>query len=156
MSNEIMEKEINTPVAKTGVQIVSDNQNQYCSVYDDVRTGKLVNEMIAAVREDRMNTKRAISASIASTARVQNQNDRVISACERELRRRDLSDDRRDELIKKMSRAAELTACESAACREFLDRQLEHSHLSPWKVLGFVVLIVIGGVGGRALLKATA
>ena len=33
-----------------------------------VRTGKFVDEVIAAAKDDRMNTKRAISADIASTA----------------------------------------------------------------------------------------
>ena len=78
-------------------------------VFDGERAGKLVDEVIAAVKDDRMNTKRAITADIASTARVQNQNDRVIDACERELRRRDLTEDQRMEILNHMSQAAEAT-----------------------------------------------
>lgn len=119
---------------------------------DDVRTGKFVDEVIAAAKDDRMNTKRAISADIASTARVQNQNDRVIAACERELRRKDLSEESRDEILRYMSKAAESTSYESAASREFQREQLDHSHKLPWKLIGIGVLIV----GGTALFKAAA
>lgn len=123
---------------------------------DDVRTGKFVDEVIAAAKDDRMNTKRAISADIASTARVQNQNDRVMAACERELRRRDLPDESRDEILRCMSRAAESTSNESAASRAFQREQLDHSHKLPWKLIGIGVLIVLGGVGGTALIRAAA
>ncbi len=78
--------------------------------YDEERAGKVVDEIIASVKNDRMNTKRAISADIASTSRVQNQNERVVAACERELRRHDLSDEWRDELLSRMSDAAQSTA----------------------------------------------
>ena len=123
---------------------------------DAVRTGKFVDEVIAAAKDDRMNTKRAISADIASTARVQNQNDRVIAACERELRRRDLSEESRYEILRCMSKAAESTSYESAASREFQREQLDYSHKLPWKLIGVGVLIVLGGVGGTALIKAAA
>ena len=123
---------------------------------DAVRTGKFVDEVIAAAKDDRMNTKRAMSADIASTARVQNQNDRLIAACERELRRRDLSEESRDEILRCMRKAAESTSYESAASREFQREQLDHSHKLPWKLIGIGVLIVLGGVGSTALIKAAA
>ena len=105
---------------------------------DAVRTGKFVDEVIAAAKDDRMNTKRAISADIASTARVQNQNDRVIAACERELRRRDLSEESRYEILRCMSKAAESTSYESAASREVQRGLLDYPHKLPGHVIGFV------------------
>lgn len=155
MINEITVAKDNRPIVPGEVYPTNTNPVQYCPV-NEVQTGKFVDEVIAAAKDDRMNTKRAISADIASTARVQNQNDRVIAACEQELRRKDLSEESRDEILRCMSRAAESTACESAASREFQREQLEHSHKLPWKLIGIGVLIVLGGVGGRALIKIAA
>ena len=155
MTNEIMVAEDNMPVVPGEAYPAHSDPVQYYPV-NDVRTGKFVDEVIAAAKDDRMNTKRAISADIASTARVQNQNDRVIAACERELRRKDLSEESRDEILRCMSRAAESTSCESAASREFQREQLDHSHKLPWKLIGVGILIVLGGVGGTALIKVAA
>ena len=155
MTNEITVANDNLPVVPGEAYPMNSDPVQYDPV-NNVRTSKFVDEVIAAAKDDRMNTKRAISADIASTARVQNQNDRVIAACERELRRKDLSEESRDEILRCMSRAAESTSCESAASREFQREQLEHSHKLPWKLIGIGVLIVLGGVGGTALIKAAA
>lgn len=155
MTNEIMVAEDNMTVAPGEAYPAHSEPVQYYPV-NDVRTGEFVDEVIAAAKDDRMNTKRAISANIASTARVQNQNDRVIAACERELRRKDLSAESRDEILRCMNRAAESTSCESAASREFQREQLEHSHKHPWKLIGIGVLIALGGVGGTALINAAA
>lgn len=154
MENNMMIAGRTVPVAQRQPQMPDTETNRYYPVYGEERVGKLINEVIAAVKDDRVNTKRAISADIAATARVQNQNDRVIAACERELRRRDLPDERRDELLDRMSRAADSTACESASSREYQREQLEHSHKLPWKILLFVATLVVGGVGGAALVRA--
>ncbi|NBJ90757.1 hypothetical protein [Acutalibacter sp. 1XD8-36] len=144
------------PVARRESQMPDAQTGQYYPAYDAKRTGKLVDEVIAAVKDDRANTKRAISADIASTARVQNQNDRVMAACERELRRRDLPDERRDELLDRMSRADDSTAFESASSREFQREQLDHSHKLSWKILLFLVGLAVGGIGSTALVRAAA
>lgn len=153
MTNEITVSKENRPVV-----YAETHPTDYVSARnyqpDAVQTGKFVDEVIAAAKDDRMNTKRAISADIASTARVQNQNDRVIAACERELRRRDLSEESRGEILRCMSKAAEPTSYESAASREFQREQLDHSHKLPWKLIGIGVVIVLGGVGGTALIRA--
>ena len=57
--------------------------------------------------------------------------EKAIAACEQELRRKNLSEESRDEILRCMSRAAESSACESAASREFQLEQLEHSHKLP-------------------------
>lgn len=129
------------------VQNFQANEDRMC---------KFVGEVIGAAKDDRTNTKRAISADIASAARVQNQNDRVIAACEKELQRKDLSEDSREELIRCMSKAAESTSDISKASREFQREQLNHSHNIPLEFIGIGMLIFVGGVGGWALIKATA
>ena len=74
MTNEIMVAQDNMPVVRRKAYPANSDPAQNYPV-NDVRTGKFVDEVIAAAKDDRMNTKRAISADIASTARVQNQND---------------------------------------------------------------------------------
>lgn len=153
MTNEIAVAKDNRPAVPAEVYPMNFVPVQYYPV-NDVRTGKFVDEVIAAAKNDRINTNRAISADIASTARVQNQNDRVMATCERELQRKDLSEESRDEILRCMSRAAESTSSESAASREFQREQLDHSRKLPWKLIGIGILIVLGGVGGTALIRA--
>ena len=124
------------------------------SVISAERVGRVIDEAILIGKEDCANTKRAISADIASTARVQNQNDRIIEACERELHRRDLTDEQREIFHNRMMQAAESTAYASEASRAFQSKQLEHSHNLPLIYLGGVLLLVIGGIGGAAIVKA--
>ena len=102
------------------------NQSIYRPEYDEKRVGKYIDEVIAAAKDDRANTKHAISADIASTARVQNQNDRFMDACERELRRKDLPESRREELLADMKEAAASTAYANTASREFQREQLHN------------------------------
>lgn len=125
------------------------------SIFDWERASKLVDEVISAVKDDRMNTKKAISADIASTARVQNQNDRVIDACERELRRRDLTEDQRIEILNHMSQAAEATVAAIEASRAFQKERLGYLHKLPIKLLAGVTVVALLGFSGRALLHAT-
>lgn len=154
MENRITIRTEATPTTRCGAQPTAINQFRSYPVYDEKQTGKLIDVVIAAAKDDRMNTKRSISADIAATVRVQNQNERVIEACERDLRRRDLPEERRAELLGMMNKAAELTAYESAASRKFQERQLNHSHKLPWKILGWGALIFVGGIGGVAMLRA--
>ncbi len=134
------------PTAHYGVQADSIKQLSFYPAYDKKRTGKLIDEAIAVVKDDRMSTKRSISADIAATARVQNQNDHVIKACERELCRKDLPEERRAELLGIMSKAAEASAYESAASREYQTEQLEHLHKLSWIIFGWGALVLVGGI----------
>lgn len=157
MENKKTVKTETTPTVCCGVQPTTVSQFHLHPEYDEKQTSRLIDEVIAAAKDDRMNTKRSISADIAATARVQNQNGHVIESCERELRRKDLPEGRREELLWIMSRAAESTANESAASREFQKRQLEHSHKLPWKLFGWgTAIILFGGIGGAVFLKTAA
>ena len=154
MDNEIIVQPEIMPVIQCEAQMADDIQIQPYPVYYEEREGKLVDEVIAAAKDDRINTKRVISSGIQSTAWVQNQNDRVITACEHELHRKDLSEERRAELIEIMRRAAESTANESAACREFQERHLGQSHKLPGKILVCAALILVLGIVCAARGKA--
>ena len=128
----------------------------YHLLYDTEKARKLVDEVIAAVKDERADTKKVVSAEIASTAKIQNQNDRLIAVCERELRRHDLSDERRAELIDMIQQARESTAREGERSREFQSQQLEHSHELPWKIILFALILTVGGIGGKTLLSTAA
>lgn len=136
-------------------QVLDVGEHDYYPVYDRERAGKFVDEVIATARGDRINTSRAISADIAATARAQNQNDRYMAACERELRRKDLPEERRKELLDRMEMAASSSEQVSVESRQFQREQLNHSHKLPWKLLGVGAMILFGGLGGAALLGAS-
>ena len=104
----------------------------------------------------RLNTKRVISANIASAARVQNQNGEIIAACQQELRRRDLQDEWRAVLLDRMDRAAESTARVDAASREFQRQQQEWSRKSTRKTILLFAGPVFFGIGGGALIRVAA
>lgn len=118
--------------------------------------GKFVDEFIAIVKDDHINTKRAILSNTASTAKVQNQNERVIAACERELQREDLPQESRDTILRNMCATAESTARESAASQEFQREQLNHSHALLFKFIGMGVSIALVIVGSKRLIRTKA
>ena len=153
MENKMTVRTEKMPAVCSEVQPAPINQYYSYPVYDE-KAGKLIDEVIVATRDERMNTKRSISADIAITARVQNQNENVIKAFERELLRKDLPEGDRMKLLEMMSNAAESSANESAASRKFQKEQLGHSHELPWKILGWGAIILIGGIGGTALFNA--
>ena len=156
MTNEVTAQKTTTPVVHDEIRAIDVKKIHNFRGYDAKRGVILSDEIIAAVKDDRMNTKRIISADIAATARVQNQNACLIQACERELRRRDLSEERRVELLNMMNEAVKASVAETVASQHLQERLLEHSHRLAWKILGFSALILLGGVGGAALLKAAA
>ena len=135
------------------------DDERYCrmnSVFDSAVAGKIIEEFILASKDDRINTKRSISANIASTARVQNQNAQTINACKQELRRKDLTEEQRVAIIENMVRAAESTSAVNKDSRAFQQKQLEHSHNLTLRILGGIVLLVLGGLGGAAIARAVA
>ena len=144
MTNDMTIVRQNTPAVQANYP-ADVNQNICHLEYDEKRAGKYIDEVIAAAKDDRTNTKRAISADVAATARVQNQNDRVIAACERELIRKDLTESRREELLADMKEAAASSAYANAASREFQREQLDHSHKLPWKLIGAGAVLFLGG-----------
>lgn len=111
----------------------------------------IMDEVINSAKDERINSKRALSADIASTARAQNQNDRVLAAYERELQREGLSQERRDEILKAMRTITESTARENAASREFQKEQLNNSHKRLFEFMGTAIIFVM--VGSTLLIR---
>ncbi len=122
--------------------------------YYGVEANKWIGEAYAAFRDDRINTKRAISASIASNAQIQKQSSNIIEACKRELQREDISDSRRDRILDRMAKAAEISAISNKECCEFQANTLDHSHKLPWRLVGSItVLVIVGFLGVKVLPK---
>ena len=122
-------------------------------MYDRAKMSDLMDEVIASVKDSRLNTKHAVSADIASTARVQSQYGQYIAACERELHRKDLSEERRTELLDCVLDACRASESAGIESRVLQKEQLEESHMLPLKVLGVMLTIVFGGCIGGALYR---
>lgn len=121
--------------------------------YDREKMSSLMDEVVASVKDYRLNTKKAISADIASTARIQNQYGRYVAACERELRRKDLSEERRKEIMDSMLEASNASEDAGTESRRFQAEQLDQSRKLPWEIVGLMVLIIVAGFGGKAIFR---
>ena len=152
MENSITVRKNSIPVVQGRNQRYETEPPRYYPACDREGEGKLLAELAMAAKDDRINTKNALSADIASTAKIQNYKGRVIAACERELKRPNRSEERRAELIAIMQEASESATRAGEESREFQRRQLEHSH----KLLRRTLLTVVGIIGSTALIRAMA
>ena len=154
-NNEIISYDSTIATQENSYDVITNTHSNYPN-YDREQHSKVITEIISAVKDDRISTKRAISAEIASSARAQNQNERIITACEKELRRHDLSDSQRQELLNRMCSAAESTSQINLESREFIATQIDKSHKLPFQILGLVTLLTLGGICGHAMLRRVA
>ena len=104
---------------------------------------ELCDEVIASIREDRLNTKRVLLAEINLSKTILNQYSRLISIYEKEIMRTDILDKRRLELIEKMNGAVNASASFGADSGDFIDRQIEHSHKIPLKIFYYCGTIIL-------------
>ena len=120
--------------------IQSNNEN-------DLLGRNVLSELISAIKDDRINTKRAILADIENNTRLQNRTDRIIATYERELQKNDLSEKRRNEILRYMRKIAETALHESNTSRDFQKEQLGYSHMLPMELIsGIVIVVSIGAV----------
>lgn len=124
------------------------------AVYDREKMSGLMDEIVSSVKDYRLNTKRAISADIVSTARVQNQYGQYVATCERELHRKDLPEELRQKIMDSMFEASRASEEAGAESRRFQTEQLNHSRKLPWELVGVMALIIVAGFGGKAIFHA--
>ena len=87
---------------------------------------------------------------------MQNQNDRLFAVYENKLRKKDLTEGRREEILNEMSRIASVSANESVESRAFQSEQLDREHkLSRW-IKGDLFLLIGCGIGGFAWMSRRA
>ena len=156
MANDMIIQEKATPIVGKNHRSMTVNKPHSSAMYDQERTGKLMDEAIGGIKDLRLNTKHALSADNAATARVQNQNDRAIAVYERELRRKDLSPERRDQLVDYIAEARQSSATVCSQSRAFQSKYLDKTGKIIGWVIGGALLLVGGGIGGAALLRARA
>lgn len=113
--------------------------------------GGILDEVLAWIKDDRMNTVRAISSDAASRKMVQKQNHELVMACSATLQREgsNLTIAQKLDLIDKMSEATTSTERVDARSRTFQHEQLSHSHRRS-KQLPIFVMAMMLGVGGAA------
>lgn len=119
------------------------------TVYDRDKMSGLMDEIVSSVKDHRLNTKRAISADIVSTARVQNQYGQYVAACERELHRKDLPEELRQKIMDSMFEACKASEEAGVESRGFLQ-----SRRLPWELVGVMALIIAAGFGGKGIFHA--
>lgn len=138
--------------------LIAQRENEVVS-YDDFmhereEISDLMDEAIVSVKDYRLNVKKAMSADIASTVRIQNQYGQFLSACERELHRKDLSEERRKEIIDSMLEASNASEAAGVESRMFQAEQLNRSSRLPWEIVGVMALIFVAGFGRKAIIRA--
>lgn len=149
MENGENNMEENSLVVQKNTEIASYNS----TVYGRERMSNLIDEAVVSVKDYRLNTKRAISADIASTARVQNQYEQYVLVCKRELQRNDLSEERRQIISDSMLEAIKASEEVGAKSRRFQTEQLNQSRKLPWEIVGVMMLIIAAGYGGKAMFQ---
>ena len=123
------------------------------AMYDREKMSELMDEVAWSVKDYRLNTKKAISADIASTARVQNQYGQYVAACERELHRKDLPEERRQAILDSMFEASKASEEAGAESRRFQTEQLVHLRKLPWEIVGVIVFVIVAGFGSKAVFR---
>lgn len=151
-SNDIVTVENSMPTTAINTQPAVYKSGNYEPAYGK-QIGQMMSEAVAGMKADRINTNRAVSAEIASNARVQNQNDRYITVCEQELRRKDLSEERRKELIDSIRDAKSSSEKSASDSKVFIKEQLDHSHKQPLKIIGIAAVAALT-IGVMAIVKA--
>lgn len=145
--NEMIKRE-SIPDQEEAKAIVADDKS-YEPILDDGRIDGIFSEVLAWIRDDRTNTKRAISSAATARKQIQEQNMRLFNAYESELQRPDLTDERRDELLDKMDKTAESSKQTDSEIGAFLNEQVSYSHSRSGQLL-FLVATTAVGVGGIA------
>lgn len=146
--NEIIRRGSGTSQIETNAAAIEgDTSGQ---VFNEERIVGIVGEVIAWAKDDRLNTKRAISSDTASRAMVQKQNGQLMNVCESMLQRDDLTNEQRFDILDKMSAAASSTERVDEESRAFQREQLSYSHKRSGQLLTLGAIVVLG-VGGAAL-----
>ncbi len=101
--NEIVnQRECSKPME---VEAIVLDDKSYDSTIDEQRMGSLCDEIIAIIKDDRTNTKKAINSDSNSRSMALKQNDILMKCYESEFRREDTTDEQRASLLKLVRRS---------------------------------------------------
>lgn len=146
MINDLLSSNETTPSVKVSNRLSSIIQFPEYSVLDNVLVGKIVDEVFAQITDDRINTKHIIYEDISSTKNTQKQYERIIAACEQELRNKNISNERRNEILDCMIRMAESSDYAIRQSREFQHEQLDHLRKKSWIIAGTCLFLFCGTI----------
>lgn len=154
--NEITRQEIGPNQMANRLSVVESRP--YEQVLNEERIGGIFGEALAWLRDDRVNTMRAISSDAASRKMVQKQNHELLTACSTTLQREgpNLTIEQQLSLIDKMRGAAASTERTDAESRAFQREQLSHSHKRSGQLSAFVIAVMLGAGGAAWYLKRAA
>lgn len=152
--NEMIWRE-SIPTLEEAKTIVTHDR-PYEQILDDGRIDGIFGEAIAWIRDDRTNTKRAITSAVASRRMIQEQTMKLMNACESEFQRPGLTVERRRELLDMMGKIAESGKRADSEMGAFLNEQVSYSHSRSGQLLFLVAVAVVGISGAAWYLKKSA
>ncbi len=111
----------------------------YKAFNNDLEANKTVGELFMSIKDDRAVTKKVIASNIESRRYVQKQNSILFEAYRNELRIKDLTPERRCEILNKMEECLKSSERVDEESRLFEKEQLERIHMFPKLVFGLGV-----------------
>lgn len=111
----------------------------YKEFNNELEANKTAGELLMSIKDDRTVTKKAIASNIESRRYVQKHNSILIEAYRNELRKNDLTPERRYEILNKMEECLRSSERVDEESRLFEKEQLERIHMFPKLVFGLGV-----------------
>ena len=152
MTSEIIEVLDNTGIPSEEVYPQNSEPVPYYPL-NGTQAGKVWDELLASAKDNRHNTKRAISADIAASEDLRSQNNLVINCCKQELQRKDYSKEDYLEIMQIMGNARQSTENEINSSREFQKELIVESNKTSSKVVALGIALLIGVAIGKVTQK---
>ncbi|WP_289960159.1 hypothetical protein [Faecalibaculum rodentium] len=152
MKSEIIEVPDNACVPSEEIYLTNSEPVSY-SPLNNIQAGHVVDELLASAKDNRLNTKRAISADIAASEDLRSQNNLVITCCKQELQRKDYSKEDYLEIMQIMDNARQSTENEINSSREFQKELIVESNKASSKVIELGIALLIGVAIGKVTQK---
>ena len=111
-------------------------ENGYKEFDNYLEGNKTAGELLISIKDDRAVTKKAIASNIESRRYVQKHNSIMLETYRNELRRKDLTPERRYEIFNKMEECLRSSERVDEESRLFEKEQLDYMHKFPKLVFG--------------------
>ena len=145
----------NIPAHEEAKTVVIHNRPSE-QILDNGRIDGIFEEVLAWMRDDRINTKRAITSAVATRRMIQEQSMQLMNAYESEFKRPGLTVERRRELLDMMDKIAESGKRADSEMGAILNEQVSYSHSRSGQLLLLVAVAIVGVSGTAWYLKKTA
>ena len=152
--NEMIRRESIPAQAEAKAIVIHDRP--YEQILDDGRIDGIFGEALAWIRDDRTNTKRAITSAVTARRMIQERNMQLMNAYESELQRPGLTVERRRKLLDMMDKTAESGKQADSEIGAFLNEQVSYSHRRSGQLLILVAVAAVGVGGAAWCLKKSA